>query len=134
MKVTPSLIATSLIETLKSDSSVSADEACDGALIVLKRECPGCSKREFLKLVERKLKREGASAAGLLVVPHAGSITAEHIAPLVSKKAGKTVHIDRSIDKDLIGGAVLLVEHRRIDSSVQGALHDLLQMCLEPLH
>lgn len=134
MKVTPVVIARSLIETLASDPSMSPEDACDGALAVLKRTCPGYGKREFLKLVERQLRRKGVSAAGLLVVPHATSITAEHIAPIVSKQAGRAVHIDRSIDKDLIGGAALLIDHQRIDSSVQGALQDLLQTFLAPLH
>ena len=36
-------------------------------------------------------------------------------------------------DLEIIGGAILLVNHRRIDCSVKGALSALLRACLEPL-
>jgi F0F1-type ATP synthase delta subunit len=87
----------------------------------------------FLKIVEREVKRHGAITAGMLAVPHEKAIKTEDIAPLIAQKTGKMVHMDRKVEPELIGGAVLLVDHRRLDASVQGALRHLLQMCLQPL-
>jgi F0F1-type ATP synthase delta subunit len=132
MKITPQDIARALIDSIL-DGKTDADAACDGALALLHEKCPGTTRKIFLKIVEREVKRHGAIAAGMLVVPNEHSLKTEHITPHLAQKTGKTVYLDRKIEPELIGGAVLLVDHRRLDASVQGALRSLLQMCLQPL-
>ncbi len=133
MKVTPRDIARSLIDSLASSSDVSVDDACESAIVLLKKTNPGVPLKQFLKVVERELVRRGNTATGLLVVPHEHSLKAETLAPLLEARTGKHVHVDRKVSPELIGGAVLLVDHRRIDCSIQGALAALLRTCLLPL-
>ena len=134
MRTTPKDIARSLVDSIiDASDTLSLDDACDSAIALLKRLCPGVTLRAFVILVEKEMKRRGKESAGLLVVPHEHSIAADTIAALLSAKAKKPVAIDRKTDADLIGGAVLLVEHRRIDCSIQGALQALLKTCLQPL-
>lgn len=133
MRVTPADIARSLVDSVSGDGTLSVDAACDSALTLLHRKCPGTPKREFFKLVEREVLARGAHSAGMLVVPDETSIASEHIAPHLEKRTGKPVSLDRKVEPEIIGGAVLLLDHRRIDCSIQGALHSLLHMCLQPL-
>jgi hypothetical protein len=132
MKITPRDIARALVDSM---ASATADpvQACDSAIVLLHRTNPGFTGRAFSKLVAREIRRRGDSAAGLLIVPNDRSLSAEHLRPLLEKKAGRTVALDRTTDPDLIGGAVLHIDHRRIDCSIQGALHALLKTCLQPL-
>ena len=132
MKITPRDIARALIDSIL-DGDMNVDAACDSALALLHEKCPGTTRKNFLKILEREVKRHGGIAAGMLVVPHEHAITTEQIAPHLAEKTGKTIHLDRKVEPALIGGAVLLVDHRRLDASVQGALRHLLQMCLQPL-
>ncbi len=132
MRTKPADIAKALIDEVQA-SPASADAACVAALNVLKRMSPGFPRREFVKLVEHEMKRRGEQASGLLVVPNARTLKAEHVGALISKQSGVTVHLTEKVDPDVIGGAVLLMDHRRIDCSVQGALRELLQTCLEPI-
>lgn len=133
MRITPKDIARALVDSVESQQGISADEACDSAMQFLHKKCPGSSRRQFLKLVEREVLSRGTTSAGMLVVPHGHSLKAEVITPHLEKKSGKTVHLERKVEPELIGGAVLLVDHRRIDCSIQGALQNLLRMCLQPL-
>ena len=133
MKIKPRDIARSLIDSMEANPSMSADEACLSAITLLKRTNPGMPFRQFVKILERELKKKGPITSGLLVVPSEKSVTAESIGSLLKEKSGTAIAMDRAIDPDLIGGAVLLVDHRRIDCSVQGALDMLLKMCLQPL-
>lgn len=133
MRVKPADIARALVDQAEADPA-SVDAACAVALDYLRKTSPGCAKRHFLKLVEREMRRRGEQASGLLIVPNARTVNAMHIGALVSASSGKqNMRIDERIEPDVIGGAVLLIEHRRIDCSVQGALRELLQTCLEPL-
>ena len=132
MKIHPKDIARSLVDSLAA-GNVSADEACDSAIVLLKRSCRGVPLRRFIQLVEREVKRRKLSTSALIAVPNEHSLKAETIIPLLQAKTGKTVHLDRMIEPELIGGAVLLVDHRRIDCSIQGALAALLRSCLQPL-
>lgn len=133
MKITSKDIARSLIDSLASSSDVSVDDACESAIVLLKKTNPGVPLKQFLRVVERELLRRGNTATGMLVVPHEHSLKVETIIPLLEARSGKTVHVDRKVNEDLIGGAVLLVDHRRIDCSIQGALAALLRTCLLPL-
>ncbi len=133
MRLKPKDIARSLVDTVAVSPHVSVDNACLSAITLLKRSCPGITNREFLRLVEHEVKKQGATASGLLVVPTEHSLKSESIAPLLAEKTGKTVHLERSVEPELIGGAVLLIDHRRIDCSIQGALATLLRTCLLPL-
>ena len=133
MKISPKDIARSLVDTIVHHEDVDVDDACLNAMLLLRKRCPGVTPRTFIRLVEKEVKRRGSSAAGLLVVPHDHSIRAEVIEPVLAERSGKAIHIDRKTNPDLIGGAVLLIDHRRIDCSIQGALHALLRACLEPL-
>ena len=133
MKITPADIAHSLVDTVADTPNVNVDDACLSAIMVLRRRCPGVTPRAFVRLVEREMKKRGTTASGMLVVPHEHSLKAEPLEALLSQKTGKNVHIDRAVEEELIGGAVLLVEHRRIDCSIQGALAALLKTCLLPL-
>jgi F0F1-type ATP synthase delta subunit len=133
MKISPKDIARSLIDTVASSTTVDVDDACMSAINMLKQRCPGVTLKTFARVVEKELKRRGETASGLLVVPNEHSLKAETIEPHLKNKMGKHVHIDRKTEPELIGGAVLLVEHRRIDCSVQGALHALLQTFLLPI-
>lgn len=133
MKITPKDIARSFVDTVAEHAQVNLDDACLSAILLLKKRCPGITPRAFVRLVEREVRKRGKTASGLLVVPHEQSLRAETIVPLLSQKTGKVVHIDRRTDPELIGGAVLLIEHRRIDCSIQGALQTLLRTCLQPL-
>lgn len=133
MNITPRDIARSLIDAAAASPQVSVDDVCDSAVRLLKRSCPGTTRRTFLKLVEREVKRRGKTSSGLLLVPDERSLKAETIRPLLQAKTGKTVHIDRTVEPELIGGAVLFIDHRRIDCSIQGALVSLLRTCLQPL-
>ncbi len=133
MKIHPKDIARSLVEAIAASPQTNVDDACMSALALLKRTNPGVHMRDFVKIVERALRKQGTTSSGLLVVPHEHSLKAETIVPLLSAKTGKTVHIDRKTDPELIGGAVLLIEHRRIDCSIKGALESLLRTCLQPL-
>jgi hypothetical protein len=134
MRVTPALIARAVADLSQEGEDASRlDRLCDTALQLLHSSCPHTTKRTFLSLVERELNRRHAVSAGMLLVPHERSIRAEHIAPLITKKSAKPIHLQRVTEPELIGGAVLLVDHRRIDCSVQGALRQLLRACLEPL-
>jgi F0F1-type ATP synthase delta subunit len=133
MKITPDEIARSLVDTVAESASVDVDDACLNAILLLKKRCPGVTPRMFVRMVEREVKRKGATTSGLLVVPNEQSLKAETIEPVLAKNTGKVVHIDRKTDPNLIGGAVLLIEHRRIDCSIQGALAALLRTCLQPL-
>ena len=133
MKITPRDIARSLVDAIATSPELDVDEACMSAILLLRKRCPGITPRMFVRLVEREVKRQGTTSLGLLVVPHEHSISAETIQPLIAKKSDRAVHIDRMTNPDLIGGAVLLVEHRRIDCSVQGALAMLLKTILQPI-
>jgi hypothetical protein len=132
MRTRPADIARALVDEVIA-SPAAADDACASALQMLKKKCPGFPRREFVKLVEREMKRRGGQASGLLIVPNQRTIKAETIGALVSKQTGTTVTLSEKVDPDLIGGAVLLMDHRRIDASVQGALRELLEACLEPI-
>ncbi len=132
MRITPKDIARSLIDSLAS-ASLSVDDACDSAIGLLKRSCPGVALREFIRMVEREVRKRGLTTSAMLVVPNEQSIQADTIAPLLASKSGKKVHVDRKTEPELIGGAVFLVDHRRIDCSIQGALAALLRSCLQPL-
>ena len=134
MKITPKDIARSLVDSVAVSPQMNVDDAALSAFLLLKKRCPGITPRAFIRLVEREVKRHGTTASGMLVVPHEHSLKAEVLEPVLSQKSGKTVHVDRAIDPDLIGGAVLLIEHRRIDCSIQGALATLLRSCLQPLN
>lgn len=133
MTIRPKDIARSLVDSMVEHPTMSADSACDSALRLLKMKCPGTSFRQFAKLLERELKKRGKISAGLLVVPHEKSIAADSVGMLLKQKSGRTVLMERTVDPELIGGAVLLVDHRRIDCSIQGALAMLLRTCLQPL-
>lgn len=133
MRITPQEIARALVDSLVSNKTLSADDACDSAMALLHEKCPSTTRRIFLKLVEREVKRHNAITAGMLAVPNEHSLKTETIAPLLAKKTGKIIHLDRKIEPELIGGAALLIDHQRIDCSIQGALKNLLQMCLQPL-
>ncbi len=133
MRTKPAQIARALVDQAEADPS-SVDQACAVALELLRSTSPGYAKRSFLKLVEQEMRRRGEQASGLLIVPNTRTVKSEHVGKLVSKSSGKqNVRIDERIEPNLIGGAVLLIDHRRIDCSVQGALRELLQTCLEPL-
>jgi hypothetical protein len=132
MRTRPADIARALVDHAEKEPAT-LDAACVSALELLKRTSPGFGRRQFLKLVEQEMKRRGDLSSGMLVVPRENSLTSEHVGPLVGKLTGKPVTLQRKIDPDVIGGAVLLVDHKRIDASVQGALRELLQTCLEPL-
>ena len=133
MKITPKDIARSLVDTVATTSGVNVEDACFSAFMLLKKRCPGMTPRQFVRLVEKEVKRRGATMSGMLAVPNEHSLSAEAIEPLLKQKTGKVVHIDRMTEPELIGGAVLLIEHRRIDCSIQGALQSLLRACLQPL-
>jgi F0F1-type ATP synthase delta subunit len=131
MRILPHNIAKALIDAVENGTPV--DDACEGALQMLHEHCRGTSMRQFLLMVERELKKRGSHSSGLLIVPHETSIKAETVAKQLSEKSDKHVPIERAIDPSLIGGAVLHVDHTRIDASIKGALHTLLQLCLQPL-
>ena len=133
MKITPRIIAHALIDTLERDPSLSVDSACESAILMLKKRCPGVAPREFLKITEREIRRRGRNSSGMLIVPNEHALKTDQISPLLSAKTGKPVEIERKTDPEIIGGAILLVNHRRIDCSVKGALSALLRACLEPL-
>lgn len=133
MRITSKDIAKALIDSVQQDPETSVDTACESALALLKEKCPGVSPRIFLRIVEKEMRKRGLTSAGLLLVPHEKSVSAKHIAELLTAKSGKPVTMERATDPDLIGGAVLLVDHVRIDCSIKGALEDLLKICLQPL-
>jgi hypothetical protein len=133
MRIHPKDIARALVDSVASQREMAPDAACDSAIQLLHKKCPGTSRRIFFKLVEREVLSRGAHSAGMLVVPHDHAASSEHIATHLKEKTGKAVHLERMVEPELIGGAVLLVDHRRIDCSIQGALHTLLRMCLQPL-
>ena len=132
MRTRPKDIARALVDSVSSSAGVAPDVACDSAIELLHRKCPGTTRRAFFKLVEREVQRRGAHSAGMLVVPNEHALQSEHIATHF-KEHGKSVHFERMVEPEIIGGAVLLVDHRRIDCSIQGALHALLKICLQPL-
>ncbi len=132
MRIRPKDIARALVDSVASSTGVAADAACDSAIHLLHQKCPGTTRRAFFKMVEREVLRRGAHSAGMLVVPHEHALKSEHIATHFKEK-GKPVHLERMVEPEIIGGAVLLVDHRRIDCSIQGALHALLKICLQPL-
>ncbi len=133
MRMTPKNIAHALIDSIASSPEISVDAACESAIQLLKKRCPGVSLRDFLKCVEREMRRKHHQPEGLLIVPNAKSISAEKLVPLLSEKSGAPVHLEQKIDPDIIGGDILLVEHKRIDCSIQGALQSLLRT-LQTLH
>lgn len=133
MRTTPKHIAQALIDFLEADPTLSVDNACDSAICLLKKRCPGVTPREFLKIAERAMRRRGRCAAGMLIVPHEHSLKTDQIVSVLCAKTGKPVEIERKTDPELIGGAVLLIDHRRIDCSIKGALAALLRACLEPI-
>ena len=133
MRKHPKDIARALVDACSDSQGLSVDDACTSAIVLLKQSCPGTTCREFLKLVEREIRKKGITASGLLFVPNDHSLKAETIEPLLAEKMGKSVHIERKTEPELIGSAVLLVDHRRIDCSIQGALAALLRTCLLPL-
>ena len=132
MKVTPRIIACAFIDAIEK-SPEEADSICDATIALLKQHCPSVHLRDFVKVTEKEVKRRGDVSGGMLVVPHEKSMSTEVIAKQLEKASGKTIELDRKIDPELIGGAVLLIDHIRIDSSVQGALQALLRECLQPL-
>lgn len=132
MRTRPADIAKALLEQVERDPA-SADAACQSSLLLLKRTAPGFPRRQFVKLVEREMRRRGEEASGLLIVPRLHVLKREQLGTLVTKTTGKPVRMDKKIDPDIIGGAVLLIDHHRIDASVQGALRELLRVCLQPL-
>lgn len=133
MRIRPADIARSLVDTVEADPGIDATAACFEAFLLLRKRCAGTTPRAFVRLVEREVKRRGTAASAALFVPHEKSIEAETLEKLLADKAGKTVHVDRAVEPELIGGAVLFVEHRRLDSSIQGALQALLRSFLQPL-
>lgn len=132
MKITPRDIARALIASIEATPAL-ADQICDGAIALLKKYCPSVTLRDFVKIADKELRRHGVISSGMLVVPHERAISADVVAKQFSAVSGHSINIERKIDPSLIGGAVFLVDHRRIDSSVQGALQTLLKQCLLPL-
>lgn len=132
MRITPKDIARSLIDAFGA-SSDSVEDLCDGAISLLKRTSPGMPLRMFAKTIDREIRRRKIGSSALLVVPSPHDLSAHAMTPLLEAKTGKAMHVDRAVEPELIGGAVLLVDHRRIDCSIQGALAALLRDCLQPL-
>ncbi len=133
MRIRPIHVARSLIDTVESTPDIDVGEACVEAFRLLRARCPGMPPRQFVALVEREAKRRGSVMSGMLFVPTDPSMKAEIVEKALTQKSGTTVHVDRAVEPELIGGAVLFLEHRRLDSSVQGALRALLNSFLEPL-
>ncbi len=133
MRTRPIDIARALVDHAEKEPAT-LDDACAGALVLLKRIAPGYSKRVFLKTVEREMKRRGDRSSGMIIVPRDNTLTSEYVGAAVAKATGKQVSLGRKVDPDIIGGAVVLVDHHRIDASVQGALQELLRTFLEPLN
>lgn len=132
MKIHPRDIARALIASIEANPDLT-DQVCDASIALLRKNCPSVTLREFLKIAERELRRRGDVSGGMIIVPHEHSIATETVQKALQDNSGRVVALDRKIDPEIIGGAVLLVDHRRIDGSVQGVLHDLLQQCLLPL-
>lgn len=132
MKIKPRDIARALIASIEAHPD-ETDQVCDASIALLRKHCPSVSLRSFLKIAEKELRRRGDVAGGMLVVPHEHSIAVDTVTKALQEKSGRSVSLDRKVDPDIIGGAVLLVDHRRIDGSVQGALQALLKQCLLPL-
>jgi hypothetical protein len=107
MRTKPAQIAQALVDHVEADPS-SVDQACAVALELLRKASPGFAKRNFLKLVEREMRRRGEQASGLLIVPNTRTVKSEHVGKLVSKSSGKqNVRIDERVEPNLIGAAAL---------------------------
>lgn len=132
MKITPRIIARALIASIEAHPD-QIDQVCDASIALLRKYCPSVTLREFVRTAERELRRSGDVSGGMLVVPHDHAISTDVVAKTLKEHSGRTVALDRKVDPEIIGGAVLLVDHRRIDGSVQGALQSLLKQCLLPL-
>lgn len=130
MRILPKDIAKALVDSVEAGTPV--DAAIGSALEMLRLHCLGTSRSQFLSLVEKEMRRQGRSSSALLIVPHDTSISAEDVQKQLTAK-GRKIPVERATDPSLIGGAVLHVDHTRIDSSVRGALETLLQLCLQPL-
>jgi F0F1-type ATP synthase delta subunit len=121
MKITPELVARSLVETCKGLSGDCAT-AADAALELLRIH--GLSKhiRTFPRLVRAELRRQGM-LTGVLKTPTGQAEGLEsQLTELLSKTLGKHVELALIKDSSLIGGAILQVGDERFDASVAGAL------------
>jgi len=133
MRISVNDIAKALVDSLEKDPHIDLLEACEGALTMLRTHNPGVPPRVLLAKVEREMRHRGHTSTGLIVVPHEKAMPSKHLEELLSKTTGKQVTLERATDPSLIGGAVLLVDHMRVDYSVKAALQTLLNICLQPL-
>ncbi len=133
MRISVNDIAKALVDSVETNPELPVVDACETALHMLRDHAPGVPPRVLLAKVDREMRRRGHTSTGLLVVPHEKSLKADMLAPLLEAQTGKRVALERATDPSLIGGAVLLVDHMRVDYSVKAALQNLLHICLQPL-
>jgi len=123
MKYHPKDIARALVDVAR-DPELNLHAEIDEAVRLLRVHNPGKSLRNFPTLVERVLRKAGMDVGAVLITPtgDAGESAKEIEKELKKIFHQKNVHLEQRADKDMIGGAVLIVNDELFDVSVPGAL------------
>lgn len=125
MKVTPTDVALSLVETCKSLPEERYPEAADAALEMLRRHGLSRALRTFPRMVREVLRKRERMVFGSLTVPNGGEEAATRLLPVLEKALGRKVSLAGWSDPSLLGGALLQVGDDRFDASLRGALSRL---------
>ncbi|HVW67030.1 MAG TPA: F0F1 ATP synthase subunit delta [Candidatus Peribacteraceae bacterium] len=127
MRYHPKDIARALVDVARDPENKNLGVEIDEAVRLLRLHNPGKSLRSFPTLVERVLRKAGMDVTAVLITPtgDAGTVAKGIEKELQKIYHQKNVHLTQQADKDMIGGAVLIVNDERFDISVPGALNRL---------
>ncbi len=132
MTLSPLDIAEALVD-LATSKKVTHEEACDSALALLHRECPGASPVAFMALVHSIIRKRDQEMAGMLSTPTGESTSAETIHKDLQTALGSKIDLEQKADDSLLGGAIVSVNDTRVDASVKNALQQLEELCTKPI-
>ena len=117
-----------LVEHCAAHPTGDVADACDVAVQFLHRQ--GFSSgdvRAFRGVVERELRKGSRLKSAQLRTPTANSGPAHaHIHATLNKTFSVPVDFSEEVDRELIGGAKLLVGDDHVDASLRGALDGLV--------
>ena len=103
---------------------VSASVANTLALMAMKRRLPALPAT--LARIEVLIdERKGIAKAEVVSARELSAEETERLSGLLRRKAGKDVRIDRSVDPSLLGGLVVKLGSKMVDSSVKSRLFHL---------
>ncbi len=132
MKYLAKDIARALVDVAHDPENTNLSGEVDEALRLLKVHNPGRSFRSFPTLVERALRKAGREVEATLITPTGDAGTIGHdIEKELTKLLKQKIHLKQHADKNMLGGAILIVNDERLDVSIPGALRHLAEYLKE---